>query len=287
MKIWSYLLLTVMVACLSVARADEASDDEAIHKEAYDAMVQSVLPLEPNEIKALRRTFNSIQKASAYEEAVPSQPTSRSLIVNLQPGEAPPIVRLGSGYVTSLVFLDATGSPWPIKAYDIGNPKAFNVQGINGDDSKSNTLMIQAISMYKQGNLAVMLEGLNIPVMITLIPGQKALDYRVDMQIPGYGPNAAPQIESLPGKANTALIDIINNIPPKGAKELQVTGGDARAWYVNKVMYLRTSDILVSPSWVSTMTGLEGVIHAYQLQLTNELLVIHDGKLVELHLEGL
>ncbi|WP_306686756.1 DotH/IcmK family type IV secretion protein [Candidatus Coxiella mudrowiae] len=48
------------------------------------------------------------------------------MIVNLSPGATPPIIRLSSGFVTSLVFLDSKGAPWRIQACDLGDPNSFN-----------------------------------------------------------------------------------------------------------------------------------------------------------------
>src|SRR3990172_616860 len=112
---------------------------------------------------------------SSASSAVPPKPTSTSLLVDLSPKAVPPVIRLGAGYITSIVFVDTTGQPWPIAAYSIGDPSAFNIQW----DRKGNTLLIQASAFYKRSNLAVILRDLNTPVMITLISGQEAVDYRV------------------------------------------------------------------------------------------------------------
>jgi len=79
-----------------------------------------------------------------------------------------------------LFFLVATGAPWPVKAYDLGDPSSYNIQW----EKQGSTMMLQAITEYKSGNLAVVLEGLNTPVMLTLMPGQRAVDYRVCIQVP-------------------------------------------------------------------------------------------------------
>ena len=115
------------------------------------------------------------------------------------------MIRLRAGYVTSLVFLDSTGEPWPIQAYDLGNPKSFNIRW----DQKGNTLMVQAMDTYQAGNLAVMLKDHNTPVMITLMPGQQEVDYRVDLRLPGLGPNAAPSVTGLPDTGNSQLLSFL------------------------------------------------------------------------------
>ena len=75
-----------------------------------------------------------------------------------------------------------------------------------------------------------MLKGQDTPVMITLMPGQRAVDYRVDMRVPGLGPNASPTMSSLPESANPQLLNFLNGIPPNAAKALTVDGGPGQAW---------------------------------------------------------
>ena len=101
---------------------------ENIGDEAFATMTQSQLPMTPNQIRTLRKLFDETQRAAAEYPGVPPRPTSSSIVVNLAPGATPPVIRLLSGFVTSLVFVDATGAPWPIKAIDIGDPQAFDFQ---------------------------------------------------------------------------------------------------------------------------------------------------------------
>ena len=87
-----------------------------------------------------------------------------------------------------------------------------------------------------------MLRGLNTPIMLTLLPGQRAVDYRVDLRIPGLGPNAMPSImpEALPGASNPVLLDVLNGIPPQGSRTLRIQGRDCSVWLWNGKLYLRT-----------------------------------------------
>ena len=187
-------------------------------------------------------------------------------------------------FVSSLVFLDSTGAPWDIVSYDIGDPAAFNIQW----DKTSNTLMIQSMKLYTYGNLAVRLVGLNTPVMLTLIPGQKAVDYRVDLRVQGIGPNASnlPMEEGLPPSANNVLLHVLEGVPPSGSKRLIVNGGDARAWLLDSRMFVRTNLTILSPGWVGSMTSADGM-HAYELQKSPVLLVSWHGKVMQLKIEGL
>jgi intracellular multiplication protein IcmK len=224
------------------------------------------------------------EAAQVSSVGAPPKPTATSQFVNLSPGSTPPVIRLSQGFVSSLVFLDSSGSPWPINAYDLGDPSAFNIQW----DKTGNTLMIQAQKLYTYGNLAVRLQGLNTPVMLTLIPGQKAVDYRVDLRVQGYGPNAKslPLEEGLPASANDLLLHVLDGVPPQGSSRLTVSGGDARAWLLNEKMYVRTSLTILSPGWIGSMTSADGT-HAYEMQKSPVLLVSWHGKVMQLKVEGL
>jgi intracellular multiplication protein IcmK len=225
---------------------------------AFNAMAKNALPMSPEQIQRLRQLFSASQQAASTSPGTPPRPVATSQLVRLDPGATPPVIRLGQGFVSSLVFVDSTGAPWPIEAYDVGNPGAFNIQW----DKKTNVLMIQSTSLYTYGNLAVRLKGLVTPVMLTLVPGQKAIDYRVDLRVPGNGPHAiaGPSGDGLPNSANPDLLGILDGIPPAGSKTLAV--------------------------WLSTMSSADGT-KAYAMNKTSKLLVSDNGKPISLTIEGL
>lgn len=260
------------------------SDSDIIDKKAFDDMQRSVYPLNPEQIVRLKQIYQTNEYAQTSPVGTPPKPTATSQFVNLSPGSTPPVIRLSQGFVSSLVFLDSTGAPWPIAAYDLGDPSAFNIQW----DKTSNTLMIQAMKLYNYGNLAVRLKGLNTPVMLTLIPGQKAVDYRVDLRVQGFGPNAQsmPMEEGIPPAASDILLHVLDGVPPPNSQRLTVNGGDARAWLSNEKMYVRTNLTVLSPGWIASMTSADGT-HAYEMQKSPVLLVSWHGKVMQLKVEGL
>lgn len=260
------------------------SDTEIIENKAFKNMTKSLYPLTTEQILQLKQMQSTMEYTKASPVGTPPKPTATSQFVNLSPGSTPPVIRLAQGFVSSLVFLDSSGAPWPISAYDLGDPSAFNIQW----DKTSNTIMIQASKLYNYGNLAVRLRGLNTPVMLTLIPGQKAVDYRVDLRVQGYGPNAKtmPLEEGIPPSASELLLHVLDGVPPPASKRLIVTGGDARAWLANDRMYVRTNLTILSPGWLGSMTSADGT-HAYEMQKSPVLLVSWHGKVMQLKVEGL
>ena len=260
------------------------SDNDTVESMAFDSVTQQLFPLSPEEVIRVKQLYHTNEFAQAATAGTPPKPTATSQFVNLSPGSTPPVIRLAQGFVSSLVFLDSTGAPWPISAYDLGDPAAFNIQW----DKTSNTLMIQASKLYNYGNLAVRLRGLNTPVMLTLIPGQKAVDYRVDLRVQGYGPNAKsmPMEEGIPPAASDILLHVLDGVPPQGSSRLIVSGGDARAWLLNDKMFIRTGLTILSPGWIGSMTSADGT-HAYEMQKSPVLLVSWHGKVMQLKVEGL
>lgn len=250
---------------------------------AFESVTSRLFPLSSEQVVKLHALYNSAELAQVTSPATPPRPTATSQIVNLSTGSTPPVIRLAQGFVSSLVFLDSTGAPWPIVSYDLGDPHSFNIAW----DRSGNTLMIQSNKLYTYGNLAVKLQGLNTPVMLTLIPGQKAVDYRMDLRVQGYGPNAYPtQSQSLPPSANSILLNVLDGVPPPGSKLLDVTGGPADAWSKDDRLYLRTRLKVLSPGWVSVMSSADGM-NAYEMSKTPVLLASWRGKVLQLRVEGL
>ena len=265
-------------------RTSIEEDEALIDQLAFEQLQKQMFPMTPKQIQEMRKKYQDMELAKITSARTPPKPVATSQFVNLSPGSTPPVIRLAQGFVTSLVFLDSSGAPWPISAYDVGDPASFNIQW----DKSGNTLMIQAMNLYNYGNMAVRLEGLNTPVMLTLIPGQKLVDYRIDMRVQGYGPQAkvASMVENLPASANNILLHILDGVPPTGSQRLTVSGGDARAWLFKDKMYVRTNLTVLSPAWMATMVSADGT-HAYEMQKAPVLLVSWHGKVMQLKVEGL
>lgn len=257
------------------------SEDEMI---AFNNLLTQNMPLKPQQVVELHQQIDAAQRAAAVPPVVPPKPVSSTLMINLAPGTTPPVIRLAQGYVSSIVFVDSTGAPWPIAAFDIGNPKNVNIQW----DGKSNILFMQAVSPYGNGDIVFRLVGLPTPITLELISGQRVVDYRVDIHVPGIGPNAKdiPIGTALPESANILLLGVLDGVAPAGSKELTVHGADSQAWLLGEKMYFRTRFTVLSPGWISTMVSIDGM-HAYELPRTSSVLISRYGEPYELRIEGL
>lgn len=265
------------------ATEGSAAGGSDIANAAFSDLLGKTMPLTPAQIHDFKKAVDTTQRAVATPANAPPKPMSSTLLVSLAPGEQPPAIKMSQGFITSLVFVDASGAAWPIQAYDLGNSQAFNVQW----DNTTNVMMIQPLQAYTYANLAVRLKGLGPPVMLTLIPGQSVVDYRVDVTVMGQGPNSSGMDSrvGLPKDASAALLGVLDGIPPEGSKALTVLDGSGEAWVSGGVMYYRSRYTVLSPAWLDSMQSPDGM-HAYQLPVTPLLLISKLGKPVEVGIQG-
>jgi len=260
-----------------------------LQRKAFQDVSRKAMPLTPQQIHQMKQMLAATQQAASADATTPPKPITSSLMVSLAPGTTPPVINLQKGFITSLVFVDASGNKWPVTGYDLGNPSAFNIQW----QEKSNTLLVQANSLYTYGNLAVRLKGLSTPVMLTLVPGQSTVDYRVDLHIQGQSPDAVSTTsDGLPNPASNTLLGVLNGVPPQDATALKLSGAgcvddlnNCQGWLYKGKLYLRIPSSVLSPSWISSMQSSDGV-HAYEMMKTPNVLVSYHGQPMQINIEG-
>lgn len=258
--------------------------DEIKRDQAFNMLMDDVLPLSPDQIKRLHKYYDLTLQAKATPPSAPPTPHVISKVIHLDPGSDTPVIRLAAGFITAVIFTDTTAAPWKLTAYSLGDPDSFNIQW----DQKGNALFIQSKKPYAHGNLAVRLWGLDTPVMLTLVSGQKNVDFRVDLQVGERGPEAAPVVidTTFDAKVNPVLMNILDGIPPMGSIKLGVLGGHGEAWLADNKVYFRTKLTVLSPAWVASVSSPDGT-HVYELMITPYILATQNGKTVDIRLSGL
>lgn len=259
-------------------------EEQDIHNVAFDRLLEKYFPLTPTQIHTFKNAVD-VQK-KAYERPAglyPAVGTSNIIPVSLKPGRIMPVIRVGRGMITSLVFTDNFGKNWPIVSYSIGDPTVFNVQW----NKKSSVLMIQGKKLYAQSNIGVILQGLSVPVMITLLVGQKSWDYLDYIRVQAQRPYGDSKEATAVGQAPKYLISVLNNIPPKSAKALKVSDSSTKVWLFNDKYLVRTPNVLLSPAWISRVKS-PGVNPEYAYELTPApiILVLRNGKVSKVVVSG-
>ncbi|MFM8454368.1 MAG: DotH/IcmK family type IV secretion protein [Gammaproteobacteria bacterium] len=256
---------------------------KTLRSEAFKQLLDSQSPLTPDQILELRKQQELIQRASTVPATAPPRPVSSTMQIELSPGFAPPVIRLAAGYVSSIMFLDSTGKPWPLADYSLGNSREFNIQW----DRKTHTLFMQSTTPYATGNMAIRLAKLETPITVSLVAGQKEVDYRLDLQVKARGPNAqAPIVQDLPQATPSYLINALDGIPPPNSQELIVSGGPGRAWLTGSTLIFRSPLTVLSPGWRSTLSSPDGT-HVYEMAQTPLILASEAGKPIKIMIKGI
>jgi intracellular multiplication protein IcmK len=228
-------------------------------------------PLSTDQVKTLKKQTLEVQKAYGTRVGPAPKASSSMVTLSLEPGKEPFPVRLDVDTVTTLVFIDATGQPWPVRNAVPGRERAFNFTR-----ETPNTLSISPTGDFVASNVSVFLEGAPAPLILDLITNQKEVDYRIDIKIKAKGPNASTPImsgsfaENVPAELSSALY----GISPKGAFPLKSSNADVQAWSAGKFAYVRTKALMASPAPIYASQSADGM-WAYQIPGNTTVLLIN------------
>ncbi|ODN44110.1 hypothetical protein BGC07_14380 [Piscirickettsia litoralis] len=247
-----------------------------ISNKAFEGIKSNNFPLSPKQIHQYKDLYDTQEKAQAAPAGeAPRQSSSSIIPVSLKPGGIEPVIRIAKGMITSIVMTDQLGKVWPISSYSLGDPGKFNIKW----DKKSSVLMVQGLREYGQANIGIMLKGLDIPIMLSLILGQKKWDYLDYIRVQNYRSNNE-EISTELQPASDMLIKLLNGVPPQSAKKLQINNGIAQVWSYQGKYLLLTSGTLISPQWEGRQNSTgPSVLHAYQLSVAPSLLISMNGVL--------
>lgn len=206
-----------------------------------ESATQALIPLGPADIRELHKRIDAAKKATSERPDGLPKPLATTVTVDLSPGATPPLVRVTPYHGAAVNFIDATGSPWPIVRAVNFTGKDFSVETpIEGGAS----ITVNANGYYTNGNVAVYLKNLALPVVVALSSGQREMDYRLDLRIPRRGPNAPEpvmQTETEP-QFDKVLIELLDGVAPPNARALVVKGAaNTKAWKLNDKLVIRTT----------------------------------------------
>ncbi len=276
----------------------EVQDDtgDLARQEAFDAALQGLLPLRPEEIRVLLERFDRTQES--VELPVYPSPKPETVIENidLDPGAPPSVIKMAYGHVTTVSFMDASGRPWPIRTMSwAGNFQIVETEVPEGkeEDRFSHKMIISPQSEFAYGNISVSLLGLYTPVILTLETSRDVVYYRFDAIMPDYGPLArAPLIDASGGgmgsvAGNSGLSAALEGVVPNGAMRLDVSGVDSRtsAFSYGGRTYVRTPLALLSPGWSGSVASLDGM-RVYEISGAPVLLLSDQGRMVRARLSN-
>lgn len=244
----------------ATAPAASQGSEQEIRDKTFEQALKTIYPLTPDQEVKARQQGDKIDKARG-EPLVPVKPVTRSVRVSLRSGDAPPVIKVAPGWISTLTFADVTGQPWPVLNVTNGNSDAYDVL-VSGPKGTSNIVTISSKQAYTPSNIAVSLVGAKVPVMMTLEPSPGSVDFRVDAQIDQRGPNAsydAVSTDSLPPTSDAMMLNFLDGVAPDAAVKLNTSDRDTQAWRFNDMLYVRTTKTLLSPAYVGKQSNVVGV----------------------------
>jgi hypothetical protein len=181
----------------------------------------------------------------------------RKIFIDTSKKQNNEVVYLSPNYVTTLQFLDKNGGLWPIQNYTLALGKNI----IDKDLNSSSLVLAPKDIQFGRGNLVVMLKGSNEPLIMTVEISPDKVDYKVEFSINDYGPNSQPVIYNTDSKQDMSfmasfiledLYVMLDGITPAETyiKRRTSLPEDVEVWVRDKVMYVRTKDILISPNMI-------------------------------------
>lgn len=258
-----------------------------VNQESFKQVTEEAAPLSPVQIKSLRRLVDDAERAASSPPRFVPKPVSSSVTVSLMPGETPPVARLFSNYVTNILFVDQVGNPLVVTDVDPGAASQFTVTFNQKAKEGSNLIKISPNSSYAMGNISVSLDGVQSPVSLTLVSGQREVDYRVDVRVKGVGGGGRGAVASaaLPSGANPMMLGMLEGVAPDGAKTLTSSSSDVQAWEFRGRFYVRTSYTLLSPAYLAMQKSADGSA-VYEITPTPVLIALSGGGTIQINLSG-
>ena len=264
------------------AAAAQAKREQEHNSKSFDRAETGLLPLQPDQIHQFMHRLEETQQAAQPPSSGPPKGQVKLTTLSLDPGVDPPQVNLAAGYVTTITMVDATGEPWPIM--DVGVGGNFEV---SPTQASTHVVRVMPLTRYGTGNLSLLLKDLPTPVIFRLAAGGATVDMRYDARIPKLGPGAKVPLINRPHleAGDEAIMLVLDNAPPTGAKRMKVSGVDQRtmAWMLDSHVYVRTPLTLLSPAWNASVSSADGMT-VYEIGDAPVLLMSDNGAMVRARL---
>lgn len=284
-KIINFLLILVFLVPMIVFSAEKAPEPLTPEQKAQKAFTDSLNHLIPLTSKQVE----DIQKKKTTQEKIlqgkPPRIKNRTITIKPQPGLQPSKLTSLAGYGTGVIFLDKTGSSWPIDKVIPGSDTAINL--VKADE---NYFTFNTLQNLNHTNISVKLKGLSIPLMFHVLTDSNAvkkliIDGVVTVRINRPGPNAIPPIvEQEPeDPANEKMLSYLDGIPPDDSKKIKDLP-DLQVYQEGDKLFLRTIHPLIWPAWNAVVRGSMNT-RVYELNSVTSLMVNINGKIERINFD--
>lgn len=272
------------------AETEKALREASMKEQAFQNSLNGILPMSSDQILKFKGQVETTQ------EAIHSTPApklvSKTRNVTLKPGATTPQLKMRPGYVTTVVFTDATGAPWPITSITNGNKDFFAVNKPEGLQP-GNLVTITPLADFVDSNLMITLSENPSPIVIQLFSNQKlkvedgdTAEAMVAFHLDERGPRAAtPTFEDPIGSPVTEeMSQFLDDVPPQKAVRLKTSNdGEISVWRYQDKYYFRTPYPLQWPAWSKVVNGHN--VKVYEIPKVVSAVVSKNGKQYNVNIE--
>ena len=267
--------------------------------EELKQLLQEQTPLTAEQVLTARKASQQVEKAMKARLGPPPRPVSEVMRVRFAAGATPQVLRIATGYVSTVVFSDVTGAPWNVLRVIPGNkgqlrvPEAEKEDGSSNNAIKTNSFTVAPLVDEVTTNLAIYLEGAPAPITMIVATGQPEVDFRLDVSVQARGPAAvAPTLSrGLAESVSPELTNMVAGLTPTQAKPLKIISSDVadvQAWVMGQRMFVRARANVLTPPVPKdgkVASGPDGT-KVFELPIASEVLLMQGGSVGRLRLAG-
>lgn len=257
-----------------------------------DKVEKQFLPFTEDEALQIKKKLMDREKQLNAPASTPDV-MFRSLNIDPSAPYQDQTIFLSPNYVSTLLIFDKMGNPWPIEKYVLALSDKLYSDNIN-----SNTMVLSSKKLnYGRGNVVISLKDLKTPIILSIEISPNKIDYKTDIRLNSFGPNSQPTVFkndkdlSYLGKfAKEDAYSMLDGITPEGGKYIKrpTSLDGVEAWANGKTLYVRTKDILISPSLLPTeyskMQSADGT-YLYTVPNISVLVLSRNGQPVQVKVE--
>ena len=262
-----------------------------------------LFPLDPEEVVNIRERQLEGQQAT-FQPLRDVQPVRDLEMISGQADQIPEVF-VTPDYPSSIVFTDMTGEPWPINHI----AQTTSLATVEQPNGSVNSLVLHAKNPAGRKSIAVYLEGLSLPVTVTITGKDDQYHALKHIRVTERGPNATAaygsgegrtgqrEVRESPKNGSGKSLDAILNkiaykVTPDGFQKLKANAPGVDGWIDEEdpsVIYVMTKHTVVSPAPVSgarSVTSLQDNVRIYKLPRINPIMALNsEGRRIYLSFE--
>ncbi len=253
------------------------------------ADVRAVFKISPKDVLKMRRAGQEHEKA-VYQEIRDIKEVSDQVELTLSPGEVTHNLNLLTRAPTTISFVDATGTPWPIETVKGYDGELFDVAEVK--NSYRNSAILHGKLPSGVSYFTVFLTSLAEPITVRVNVSDSKYHKSRTLKIMKVGPSTELNLETAGMASQIGLpedVDLNNvlfAVTPFEAKKLSTDNPAVLAWEKSGEILVRTNLKIFTPGHIRIKPGSNGYA-AYRLPKTSRLYASNEaGKVVKISIGG-